>query len=204
LKRSEANLKAILNTTDIAYALFDIDLMLLAYNQKAIEFITHLSKQVPHRGDRLPDHFPLDKFPQFNKHIKEVLQGDNISYEEEYPQEDGSVIWYCIRLFPIVSDSDEVEGMLLSLYDITAQKEAEQSLQSAYTRIQNHIESIKDMAWKQSHLIRSPLANLQGLAAMLKCDKSDTEIIEHLKTELKRMDSIIIEMAEHASEQDGG
>ena len=75
-------------------------------------------------------------------------------------------------------------------------------LKKAYERIQNHINSIKDMAWKQSHLIRSPLANLKGLVALLKDDSKDTELFTHMQNELNRMDNIIIEMAEEASDHD--
>ena len=81
-------------------------------------------------------------------------------------------------------------------------KNAEQNLKAAYERIQDHINSIKDMAWKQSHLIRSPLANLKGLSAILKDDPSDGEVLAHIQNELDRMDTIIIEMAADASADD--
>jgi signal transduction histidine kinase len=90
----------------------------------------------------------------------------------------------------------------MALYDISERKNAEYDLKSAYERIQSHINSIKDMAWKQSHLIRSPLANLQGLFALLKNAPSDAEIFDHIRTELDRMDAIIIEMAKDASDHD--
>jgi signal transduction histidine kinase len=57
------------------------------------------------------------------------------------------------------------------------------------------------MAWKQSHLIRSPLANLKGLTTMLKDGLFDNEVLDHIQTELNRMDAIIIEMAKDASNQ---
>ena len=91
--------------------------------------------------------------------------------------------------------------MLMALYDITDRKNAEQDLKSAYGRIQSHMDSIKEMAWKQSHLIRSPLANLKGLASILKNNESDPEVLNHIQNELNRMDSIIIEMAEDVSNQ---
>ena len=59
------------------------------------------------------------------------------------------------------------------------------------------------MAWKQSHLVRSPLTNLKALAVMLKDNPSDVEVPDHFQTELDRMDAIIHEMAEEASGQDG-
>jgi signal transduction histidine kinase len=91
--------------------------------------------------------------------------------------------------------------MMTALYDITERKNAEQDLKSAYQRIQSHINSIKDMAWKQSHLIRSPLANLKGLADMLKEDPSDAGVLGFIQDELCRMDNIIIEMADDVSGQ---
>jgi len=199
LQKSEANLQAILNTTDTAYALFDRDLKLLTFNQKTIEFVTAQYDHIPAKDDLLADYFPQDRFPEFNKFAAEVLQGHNINYEVDYPQAGGSVFWYYVRLFPITNDNKEVLGMLMALYDITERKNAEQDLKSAYQRIQTHINNIKDMTWKQSHLIRSPLANLKGLAAMLNSDTHDPEVIEHIQSELHRMDNIIIEMAEDAS-----
>ena len=89
--------------------------------------------------------------------------------------------------------------MLMAFYDITERKNAEQSLKSAYESIQDHINSIKEMAWKQSHLIRSPLANLKALSEMLKAYPGDAEVLKHFQAELNRLDNIIHEMAEEAS-----
>ena len=199
LQKSEANLQTILKTTDTAYALFDNELKVLAFNYKAVRFVKEQYGHVPQKGDSLADHFPLGRSAQFMDFTKEALSGNNINYEVDYLQPDGSVLWHYVRLFPITNDNKEILGMLMALYDITERKNAEQDLKNAYARIQGHINSIKDMAWKQSHLIRSPLANLKGLTEMLKDDPSDSEIFEHLQSELHRMDTIIIEMAEDAS-----
>jgi two-component system, sporulation sensor kinase E len=202
LKKSEANLQTILNTTDTAYALFDLELKALAFNQKAIEFVKQQYHHVPEKGDDMVDFFPRDRFPELMNFTAEVLQGNNINYEVDYPQKDGSMLWYYVRLLPITNDSKEILGMMMALYDITERKTAEQDLKSAYERIQGHIGSIKDMAWKQSHLIRSPLANLKGLTDMLKEDPSETSIFDHIKNELDRMDAILIQMAKEASNYD--
>jgi len=198
LKKSEANLKAILNTTDTAYGLFDKDLKALMFNPKATQFIKEQYGHNPESNSHLSDYFPPDKFQQLHKFTGKVLNGENINFEVNFPQEDGSILWYYVRLFPITSDHTEILGILMALYDISERKNSEQNLKTAYKHIQSHINSIKDMAWKQSHLIRSPLANLKGLITMLKTDP-DPEILKHIKTELDRMDSIILEMAEDAN-----
>jgi PAS domain S-box-containing protein len=200
LQKSEANLQAILNTTDTAYALFDKDLRVLTFNQKAIEFVKSQYDHTPQKNDRLADYFPKQRFPEFSKFANGALKGNNINYEIDYPQPDGSVFWYYVRLFPITDENKQVLGMLMALYDITERKNAEEDLKTAYKHIQSHINSIKEMAWKQSHLIRSPLANLKGLAAMLDEGHPDPKVIDHIQSELDRLDSIIIEMAEDASE----
>jgi len=200
LQKSEANLQTILKTTSTAYLLFDLDLKVLAFNKKASEFVTQQYNHIPEKGDRLVDFFPKDKVPDFINYTSTVLQGNNVDNEISYPQADGSVLWYYIRLFPITNDQKEILGMMMALYDITERKNAEQDLKNAYQRIQNHLNSIKDMAWKQSHLIRSPLANLKGLTAILKESNTNAKVLDYIQNELDRMDTIILEMAEDASD----
>ena len=115
-------------------------------------------------------------------------------------KKDGSIIFVQIMAYDIVFEGRPVRLSMTN--DITEKLKAEQELKSAYERIQNHINSIKDMAWKQSHLIRSPLANLQGLVTLLQDDPANKELLVHIQTELHRMDTIIIEMAQDASDHD--
>jgi PAS domain S-box-containing protein len=202
LKQYEANLQTILNTTDTAYALFDKDLILTSLNQMASKFVQSQYGFQPQVGYKLKDYFPPARLPEFMDLVVEVLKGNNTSYEISYPQPDGSVCWYYVRLFPICNKQKEIFGLMLALSDITKRKNSEDSLHAAYKKIHDHINSIKDMAWKQSHLIRSPLANLKGLVAMLQDNPADEEILGYINIELERLDKVIIDMAEDASNHD--
>ncbi|MEP6614766.1 MAG: PAS domain S-box protein [Mucilaginibacter sp.] len=115
-------------------------------------------------------------------------------------KKDGSIIFVQVIAYDIIFEGRPVRLSMTN--NITERLKAEQDLKSAYERIQNHINSIKDMAWKQSHLIRSPLANLQGLFTLLQDDASNKELLTHIQNELLRMDTIIIEMANDASDHD--
>jgi len=86
--------------------------------------------------------------------------------------------------------------------DISERKNAEENLKAAYKLVQEHINSIQDMAWKQSHLIRSPVANLIGLVALLKEDPVNSELMNFIGNELERLDSVIIDLAGDASNHD--
>ena len=117
----------------------------------------------------------------------------------DYSSEQSEVVLYDVRLFPIMNDRKDILGLMMALYDITERKNTEQDLKKAYSRISKHIGRIKNMAWKQSHLIRSPLANLKGLTEMLRDNPTEEKVFEHMENELNRMDAIIIEMANEAS-----
>jgi two-component system, sporulation sensor kinase E len=199
LKKSEANLQTILKTTDAAYALFDLQLKVISFNQKATQFVETHYGRAPQVDDSLADYFPKERFPQFERYTSEVLNGKSINYEVDYRRDDGSICWYDVKLFPIINSNKEILGLMMALHDITEQKKARESLTDAYMRIQNHIGRIKNMAWKQSHLMRSPLANLKGLTEMLKDNPTEGIVFKHMETELNRMDAIIIEMAHEAS-----
>ena len=202
LRRSEANLQTILNTTDTAYASFDRDLKLLACNQQAIDFISKQQRHIPRMGDYLTDFLPSDRIEKLLDLSKKVLSGSNVSYEIDYLQDDGSLRWYDVKLSTLISSNQEILGMLVALYDVTERKNTEQNLKIAYGRIQDQLDSIKDMAWKQSHLVRSPLANLKALSEMIKSYPGDKEVAVHFQTELNRLDAIIHEMAREAAGHD--
>jgi two-component system, sporulation sensor kinase E len=202
IKKSEANLQSILKATDTIYALFDADLKILAFNERAATFFKHEFHHDVQKGDYIDKVTSAKRLPIIQGYARQVLDGQYVHYEVSYPQADGKVIWYSARLSPISNDKGDVLGMLVDLHDVTESKINVQNLQSAYERIQAHINSIKDMAWKQSHLMRSPLANLKALTAILQDDPADQMTLDHIQNELDRMDAIIIEMAEEASAHD--
>ncbi len=127
LKKSEANLRAILKTTNTAYALFDLDLKVLAFNPKASQYFKEQFRHAPKKGERLANYTPPDKSLLLN-FADDVLHGKNVNYEIDYNQPDGSVRWFYVKLFPITNDNKEVLGVMMAVDDITSRKSAEEEL----------------------------------------------------------------------------
>lgn len=202
LQKSEANLQSILNTTDTAYALFDKQLNVLAFNHKTEGFVKNQFDHDPQKGDKLADLLSSERFSQFVEFTEQVLNGQNVSYEVDHLQADGSKCWFYVRLFPIKDNQENILGLMMALYDVTERKNTENNLKIAYERIHNHINRIKNMAWKQSHYMRSPVANLKGLAELLKDNPADTETLDYMIAELERLDTVIVEMASDAASHD--
>lgn len=201
LMRTEANLQTILNNADTAFALLSISLEIIEYNNLALQYAQKEFNYTSARGNNLLSHLPKERIAVFNKYVKTVLAGQAVSYEVSYaePLDDNS--WYYVRMFPIADKEQNILGIILAATDITERKRSEQKLQLAYKHISQHVASIREMAWKQSHLIRSPIANLKALTELLKADPSCAITLDHMLSELDRLDKIIVDMANEASEK---
>lgn len=202
LKATEANLQTILSNTDTAYALFNADLDLLEYNSQALTFAQKEFNYDPNSNRKIYELMADEARVRFLGHIDEVFKGNTINYEVCYPQQDDTTLWYYIRMFPISNTKNETLGLVLAISDITERKIAEQSLLTAYDKIKIKIQYIREMAWKQSHILRSPVANIKGLVDILGTDPGDTVIMGHIQTELERMDAVFNEMAADSAKEE--
>jgi two-component system, sporulation sensor kinase E len=132
-----------------------------------------------------------------DKMIKGGNQANRI--EKRYVCKNGSIVWISVNMATVTNKKGGPLYFVSQFEDITERKKAEARLKTAYAEIKNHVGNIQDIAWKQSHLIRKPLANLKGLTALLLDNPSDSEILKLMQEELNRLDNVIIEMAEDAS-----
>lgn len=83
------------------------------------------------------------------------------------------------------NDKGEPDGIFCLGYDITQFVDEQQQLKQAETEIEKKTEVLKEIAFQHSHLIRSPLSNILGLAAVL--DKMDID------TNVKNICKMIVE-----------
>jgi len=118
--------------------------------------------------------------------------------EKRYICKNGTTVWVSINIATVTNKKGGPVYFVSQFEDITERKKAEKHLRDAYKQIQDHVNSIQEIAWKQSHLIRSPLANLMGLVEILKADPAERETLKYVQIELERLDAVILEMAEDA------
>jgi len=118
--------------------------------------------------------------------------------EKRYICKNGAMVWVSINIATVTNKKGGPVYFVSQFEDITERKKAEKHLRDAYKQIQDHVRNIKKIAWKQSHLIRSPLANLMGLVEILKADPAEKETLKYVQIELERLDAVILEMAEDA------
>ncbi|MGZ3822046.1 MAG: PAS domain S-box protein, partial [Mucilaginibacter sp.] len=209
LRQSEANLKTIMDATDIAYVLLDKELSVVAYNHMAIKFVNSQFHQNPVKGDKLADYFPKERYGQFLSYTETVLKGENISYEINYPQTDGSAFWYSVRMFPIANNQNEIFGLMIEVANVTDRKLSDIQLRELNESLQKHARELaisnaelEQFAYVASHDLQEPLRMVTSFMAQLErkyssiLDEKGRQYINFAMDGAKRMKQIILDLLE--------
>ena len=199
LRESESKFRAAFEHSAMGMALVSLQGQWLKVNKRLCDIVGYRERELlsmsfnalSYPGDPAVD---LDAM-----HNSEQRKNEGYRVEKRYICKNGAVVWVSINLGTVTDKNGGPIYFVSQFEDITERKKAERHLKKAYKQIQDHVNSIKDIAWKQSHLVRSPLANLKGLVEILKNDPSDKEAIKFMQVELERLDTVIIEMDEDAS-----
>ncbi len=181
LRKSQLHLKTIVDTADIAFVLFDSDSHVLLFNPIASYWST-LSFGVPLAKDiYFPDLLNENGKGRFGEMMTTVLSGQSLNYETSYPDEGDSPEWYKVSIHPVMDDYGKAVGVCCAASNITRDKLAESERERLSGRLAQRNKDLDKFAFSLSHDLRAPLANMLGLAKMLK----DTNVPESEKSELE-------------------
>jgi len=186
IKSSETNMNAFFTGTAGMHILFDTSLNIITYNQLAEHFVRkHLRRNI-FVGENMLNIISEATQERFLYFAYEALEGRaTINREAEIPLDDEDrTVWWIINDIPAYDSFGNIMGVAFTAYDITERKRAEEHIKH-----QNSI--LKDVAWKQSHLVRAPLTNILSIANLMQTTGCDTELLCALDGESKKLDEII-------------
>ncbi len=181
LGRSQSRLRAIFNTTDIAFLLLDSDMCVLTYNTIAnhwseLSFGTSLKESA-----NFIELLKEDRREPVSDMMKAVLAGSPVNYEKDYPLQDGSSEWYSISINPVRDLENDVIGLCCSATNITAGKQAEAQRIKLTNDLVQRNKDLEQFSYIISHNLRAPLANIIGLSKILR--HKDLVLNERLDSE---------------------
>lgn len=105
--------------------------------------------------------------------------------------------------FKMIRDNDVFKGFFCLGYDVTEFEQKKQELEKANEIIDSKSKAIDDIAFTQSHLVRSPLSNILGLVGILEkmeLDENVRTIVDLLVESSKKLDGIIKEVVNKTNE----
>ena len=134
----------------------------------------------------------------FIYYFEQSLQGKTVTLEEKFMLFDNSdFIWFLMSFTAHHAKNGELIGVSISATEIDAKKKMEE-LQTKY------LQSLDELAWKSSHTLRAPVANMMGILQLLNEPSVDLEedetkmFLAHLSKEVHVLDTVIKEMVSNA------
>lgn len=179
LQESENKLKAILDSTSDCIILINQEFNILAFNKVAFNMCHGLHQNKLVLGKDFREYVSEEIKNDFFENFTIALNGSISKFEQKLTQEDGTHKWLEYVFYPVYDASQQLIGVSKVVKDITESK-------NQIAKIQAQYEKLKEIAWVQSHEVRSPLANIMGLIEMLKNERSNLkeEEIESLYNNL--------------------
>lgn len=174
-------LETLINTTHSPHLFFDKQLRLQAYNKAACE-LAQKAGVLLRRGKTVDQVTRMVTAEDFNKYCQLALSGEN-TLNREVEMVKGE-LWLLVSYIAARDCFGNVLGITFSALDITARKLSE-------NKIQKQGLVLNDIAWKQSHLVRAPLANILCMVNLLQLDASDKTLLQHLQKESEKLDRVI-------------
>lgn len=190
-RESEIKLRSFFETSSALHMLIGRDRQVLDFNKNMAEFLDRMHGVIVKPGmkvDEILHDQHLEKFIiDFEAALQ--LQGRTVKFEREVIYGNGEKYWWMVTFEPGFNPEGDIIGISYNATDITDRKAAE-----AVILAQN--ESLKEIAFAQSHKLRKPVATILGLIEVLQQLHADsiTDEITMLKQVSTELDQVVKDM----------
>ncbi len=181
---------SIYNSSNEACSFIDKDFVIRYVNQTAKNITKQMFGKEAQIGDKSL-YFTLPQYrEEFEKYYYQVLEGKTIITEKTSENNNKKEYWK-VSLVPVHDTENILVGIAHNVQNITEQKNYE-------LRIIKQNKILREIAWQQSHEVRSPVATILGLINLLKTDNHSIEDINmylgYLEIATEKLDAIIHEI----------
>ena len=193
IRKSEQNLLATINNTrDLIWSV-NPSLEIIYCNKPYQEFIYSLTGTLPKAGDYvLGDFGSADFVASRLADYQRALAGESFItlMEEDYK---GVILYKEFSNNPIIDYNGKIIGVNCIARDVSEQRKQ-------FMKIREQNQKLIEIAWIQSHRVRSPVATILGLAELFDFQASgnehNAEILDLIKSATYQLDDIIREVVE--------
>lgn len=135
LQKSETHLRTIFENSSVGLILLDSNGAILELNVRAEYYNIIYFGQELIKNENLLNAVPAHRREDFKKQFKKAIVGETIKYESVYPQEDGSVVTFDVKLNPTLHLDGTVTGICLTFEDISERKRADNEIKLLTKRL---------------------------------------------------------------------
>jgi PAS domain S-box-containing protein len=159
VKQSEIKLRSFFESSVSCHLLLGKNFEILAFNKPLLTFIKEIFGTTVKEGMDIRS-FVHEQHQTFMDEYRTALSGEPVISEKEFIYPHRVVYWY-LTYEPAYDERSEVIGVSLNATDIT-QRIAQEKL------VFSQNESLRKIAYIQSHEVRKPVSSILGLMALIK------------------------------------
>jgi PAS domain S-box-containing protein len=145
VQQSEANLRAIFNSTPDAYILLAKDYHIIAYNRAYEERMMYYFQREPEVGANIADYIQEERREPFMGMLERARQGELVQYEVQSTASGGTLYWVAVTITLVNDEAGQLIGYCINLRDTTAVKTAEIALRESEEKFRAVVEYSDDV-----------------------------------------------------------
>lgn len=192
LKESEEKYRSLVESSDAMIAIVNSDGEFVFVNDKRVHFFGQPKENII--GKTVYDFYDKPIADRFMRNVQRVFDE-----KQKYVFEDEIVFqqktyWLRVTTHPVFDSMGNVYAVMLNTIDITGIKNSQDAL-----RKQN--DELKQIAFLQSHIVRSPLTNIEGILYLINEEELTGENLYYfqlLRQATQKLDEIIKDIVERA------
>lgn len=197
LEKQDDNLRSLINSTKESIFYLSKKGRVLYFNKLAKEsLLKRMGKEV-RVGDEFEQYLFIGMEDRFQDCFQKALNLQVSEMEWQVVLE-GKLIWYYFGFFPVLSEKEEVLGVSFIASNIQEKKQAA-------LKNEAYVAELEKIAWRQSHLLRAPVANIIGLSKLLlrnperQLSDETKHLLSMIATETEKMDQEIHKIVQYSS-----
>lgn len=111
---------------------------------------------------------------------------------------EGKLVWFYFGFFPVLNEKSEILGVSFIASNIQEKKQAA-------LKNEAYVAELEKIAWRQSHLLRAPVANIIGLSKLLlrnperHLSEETKHLLSMISVETEKMDQEIHKIVQYSS-----
>lgn len=178
LSRSEANLRAIMDSSIQAFWLIDKALQVQAFNKASAQIVQDTFAREIAVGDSILDYVRPERQGRFMESTQSALSGEVIIYEEHFQIPGVGEQWVELMYLPTYQSDGSIIGITISTINITERKLAYQELEKMNTTLEERVarrtqellllnKEKDEFLGIAAHDLKNPLAGILSSAELL-------------------------------------
>ena len=150
IQRTEATLRAMLNSTWQSFILIDRNRRIMEIDGKGKRAGEALFGKALHLGDSIYDFIMPRDLDGFNTNFERALNGETIMLEKEILGAHNTHFYFEFVYYPVIDQNGQIIGVCMSNQDITKRKVAEERLRQSEENYRLLAENVTDLISKHT------------------------------------------------------